>query len=245
MASALPPVLAPHGRIAPCNGQVEAHDDDPGLLNLTVDSVLRIRNFRDASNSKICDFVRAMLYAVGKDRMAINTFHTWTLWYGMRMWASEYYGKNMSGMRYDDDKEGHFRDTLVDWEFFMGARNLQIMRGPGLNGMVRNGTFQRGQFSWSDFTQSDQRERILLPWMPPDRTLRERVAAEKTKAPTPMPGTTYEAVAALTETLLPEGEDKRRPAVPAEVRVRQAAAFPQRPARFQFKVKLPPPQQQT
>jgi len=250
--------------------QVDAHADDPLLPRLTVDAVLRIRAFRDADNHKICDFVRSLLFGVGKDRMALNTMwrcvraqplslapraatprattprsrrrnlshaplvRSWAIWYGTRMWAAEYYGANMSGMRFDDDKGGMFLDTLQDLHDYAGRRVFQILRGPMHCNMVRSAQVDKGVYRHTDFTQDEQRERWLFPCVPTARTFDNR----KALAAPPLPGTAAEPVEELVMSLV--GKRGRVPKVPEEAAKRYKAASPGPPALFLVEPELPP-----
>ena len=48
------------------------------------------------------------------------------------------------------------------------------MRGPMHSGMVHKRLTARGKYLHTDFTQDEQRELWLLPWMPSARNLRNR-----------------------------------------------------------------------
>ena len=54
------------------------------------------------------------------------------------------------------------------------SSSWQIMRGPMHSGMVHKRLTARGKYLHTDFTQDEQRELWLLPWMPSARNLRNR-----------------------------------------------------------------------
>jgi len=94
------------------------------------------------------------------------------------------------------------------------------------SGMVKNARVQRGCVKHTDFTQDEQRELWLLPWVVADRKLRN---ATREEAPPP-PGTVYEAVGELAYQMC--GKRGRLPEPDEAAEKRLKAAFPQAPAKF-------------
>ena len=85
----------------------------------------------------------------------------WFTYYAFRIADDDHYGKNLSGLKFDEDG-GFYKDALKDLKFIAGNAALQFLRGPLLSGMVKSDCVKSGHFDLSQWDETQKRERIFF-----------------------------------------------------------------------------------
>jgi len=127
------------------------------------------------------------------------TFLRWLTYYAHRIADDQHWGKNLSGLKYDEDG-GFYIEALHDLKFIAGNAAMQFLRGPMFSNMLKTGEVNRGHFDMSKFDETMKRERIFLGGAVPSvQALNGRPRPEDTVTQGGMHGPMSSMVSALAE----------------------------------------------
>jgi len=85
----------------------------------------------------------------------------WLLYYSHRIADDAHWGKNLSGLKFNEDG-GLYMEALRDLKFVAGNAALQFLRGPMFSGMIKSDSIHRGQYDLSQLDEQQKRDRLFF-----------------------------------------------------------------------------------
>jgi len=126
-------------------------------------------------------------------------FLRWFSYYAHRIADGEHWGKNLSGLKFDQDG-GFYIEALRDLKYVAGNAAMQFLRGPMFSNMVKTGAIGRGHFDMSTLDETQLRERIFFGGaIPSVQALNGRPKPEDTVTRGGMHGPLAKMVSGLSE----------------------------------------------